>query len=397
MRAIHALGQALIEKGGDNAHARAHKAQRLAREGLSWEPYDRHMWALWRDALVADDAPEAAELIGWEFVRRDPADVDARNQLATLLANSLGKLDEAETLLRETIEKFPADAFARTELAELLIFEDRIAEAAGILDAAFDAGIMDEATCAARARIYSYENRPDDARRIVEAGLTIDPSYVVLKGFAQRLSQGEKLPLKSGAFRTAPDRGGSKSFPDLDSDSDVAEVTRLGTMRRLRFTLEFAPKDERKRALQELRQILSEDPTFAYAELLAARHRIWEARADVLPSFAAAFEDALATEDREKLEKLASRQPKLEALILVAQALLGDGNAQQKVELWLREAQIADEEPAITGLHSALRPVLRIIEGGHPLNEAFVETRETIVSALHDANEALLGETLLAA
>ena len=76
----------------------------------------------------------------------------------------------------------------------------------------------------------------------------------------------------------------------------------------------------------------------------------------MLPPFAAAFEDALVTEDREKLEKLASRQPRLEALILVAQALLGDSKAQQKVELWLREIQPVDQELAISGLHSALRP-----------------------------------------
>lgn len=67
VRAVHALGRELIERIGDNPHARAHKVQALAREGLKWRPHDRYLWALWRDALVADDAPEAAELIGWEF------------------------------------------------------------------------------------------------------------------------------------------------------------------------------------------------------------------------------------------------------------------------------------------------------------------------------------------
>jgi hypothetical protein len=116
-----------------------------------------------------------------------------------------------------------------------------------------------------------------------------------------------------------------------------------------------------------------------------------------LPSFAAAFEDALATEDRENLERLARRQPRLEALILVAQALLGDAEAQRKTELWLREPQIADKEPAIAGLHSDLRRVLRVIEGGRSLKDAFTEAHKIVLSALHDANEAALGETLLAA
>jgi hypothetical protein len=44
-----------------------------------------------------------------------------------------------------------------------------------------------------------------------------------------------------------------------------------------------------------------------------------------------------------------------------------------------------------------LRPVLRVIEGSRSLNEAFVEARETVVRALYDANEAALGETMLAA
>jgi tetratricopeptide (TPR) repeat protein len=191
VRAIHALGRELIERGGDNLHARAQKAQALAREGLNWQPYNRYLWALWRDALVADNAADAAELIGWEFVRRDPTDVDARNQLATLLAD-LGKFDQAEMLLRETIDTFPDDAYARTqratllagafnnfdeaealltetikkfpedeiarhELGELLILRNRLPEAAEILDTALKAGPNDAATYAIRARIYSHD------------------------------------------------------------------------------------------------------------------------------------------------------------------------------------------------------------------------------------------------
>src|SRR5262249_40104694 len=144
VRAIHSLGRELIERGGDNPHARAQKVQALVREGLRWEPYSPYLWALWRDALVADDALDAAELIGWERVRRNPADADARTQLAILLVNSLGKVDEAETLLRETIEKFPDHAVARGELAEFLIFQDRVSEAASILDVALSAGVKNE-------------------------------------------------------------------------------------------------------------------------------------------------------------------------------------------------------------------------------------------------------------
>jgi tetratricopeptide (TPR) repeat protein len=397
VRAIHALGRELIEQVGDNPHARIQKVQLLAREGLKWQPYNRYLWALWRDAFVVDDAPEAAELIGWEMIRRDPTDVDARTQLATLLVNSLSKLGEAETVLRETIEKFPDDAVARNELAELLIFENRLGEAASVLDTAFNVGAKNEATFAARARIYTHEGHVKDALHIIKSGLEFDPFYPVLKRFEQRLSRGEKLPLNSQAFSRASSGARIGTRTAFTSDLEFADVARLGTMRRLRFQLEFAPETEQESALQELRKILREDPTFAYAELLAARHRIWEAEADVLPSFAAAFEDALATEDREKLKKLVIRQPRLEALILVARAVFGDTEAQQKVELWLGASQVTDQEPAIAGLHSALHPVLRMIEGGRSLKAAFVETRDMVISALHDANEATLGEALLAA
>jgi tetratricopeptide (TPR) repeat protein len=397
VRAIHALGHELIERGGDRPHARAQKTQSLVREGLRWDPYNRYLWTLWRQALVADDALEAAELIGWEAIRRDPANVDNRTQLAVVLVNSLGKPNEAETLLRETIEKFPDNTVARGELAEFLIFQDRISEATTHLDATIKMGVKDEPIFAARARIYAFEGDLENAVQFIERGLEIDPTNPVLRDFKNRLLQGEKLRLKSQTFRTAAKRDQRQIDISAASHSELPEVARLGTMRRLRFQLESAPKDERGKLLKELQQILREDPTFAYAELLAARHRIWQANADVLPSFAAAFEDALVTEDREKLEQLAARQPRLEALILVAQALLGDAEAQRKVELWLRKPQIAEEEPAITDLHAALRPVLRVIEGGRSLNDALIQARERVVSALHDANEAALGEMLLAA
>lgn len=392
VRAVHALGSALIDGSGDAPHARAQKAQALAREGLKWEPYDRHLWALWRDALVADDALEAAELVGWEFVRRDSTDVEGRNQLATLLANTLGKVDEAEALLRETIEKFPDQPVARNELAELLIFQDRLPEAASVLDAALGAGVAKEATFAARARIYLHEGQVEKAKGLVEAGLKLYPHHHGLN----QLIKGQKLPLKSQAFRHAEKRLRVESVA-LEAPEFV-EVARLGNLRRLRFELEFAADDRhRETSLQELRRILREDPTFAYAELLAARHQIWTAKADLLPSFAASFEDALATEDRDKLEKLALQQPRLEALIHVAQALLGDVKAQEQVARWLRDAEASKSDRAVSGLRDALRPVLRVIEGGLSIKDAFAEKRETIISALHDANEATLGDLLQAA
>jgi hypothetical protein len=238
----------------------------------------------------------------------------------------------------------------------------------------------------------------DDARNVAKSGLAFDSSYEVLKEFERRLSRHQNLPLKSRAFtRGDIHRAQVTSHTGMDSDPEFAEVARLGAMRRLRSQLEFGLENERDVAIRELQRILREDPTFAYAELLAARYRIWEANGNDLPSFAAAFEDALATEDREKLEKLRARQPRLEALILVARAVLGDNEAVKEVELWLSAPQRSEEEPAITGLYSGLRPILKVIEGGLSTKDAIATMRERIIGALHDANEAILGETLLAA
>jgi hypothetical protein len=226
--------------------------------------------------------------------------------------------------------------------------------------------------------------------------MDFNKSYTTLKQHEERLRRGEAPPLKGHTFRRVdyPIRRPPQSG---FGDAEVLAIERLGAMRRLRGYLESGSEDRKESATRELRNILREDPTFAYAELLAARHSIWEAEANVLPSFGAAFESALATEDRGKLEKLAIRQPRLEALILVAQAVLGDIKAEQKVEFWLRAPAAADSEPAIIGLHSALRPLLRVIEGGRSIKDAIAETRETVINVLHDANEASLGEILLAA
>jgi tetratricopeptide (TPR) repeat protein len=244
---------------------------------------------------------------------------------------------------------------------------------------------------------HSNENRLEEAQKALSAALKLTPHDTILMDFDQRLGRGEKLPLKSRALQQVKSHHQAGAEIAEASDSELGEVVRLGALRRLRFQLEFAPEGKRELAVEELKQVLREDPTFAYGELLAARHRLWDSNNDILRPFAVAFEEALGTEDRGKLERLAMRQPRLEALILVAQALIGDADAQRKVEAWLRDPQPTEKEPAIAGLHSALHPVLRVIEGGRSLREAFIDESDLVVSALHDANEAALGEIILAA
>lgn len=397
VRAIHALGVALIAQEGDNPDARAQKAEFLAREGLEWAPNDWYLWSLWRNALAAKGAFEAAEMVGWEFIRRDPLRPLACSQLAGLLAQSPVRRDDAEALLNETIEKFPDNAHVRNQLAELLIAEDRTSKAADVVDAAFDAQVNNAATYALRARICSHEGRTEEATAAVLSGLDFDPSNEVLSELKRRLAAGEPLPFKSHALEEDTRQSPAQAETGPVSDPVLEDVMRRGTVRRLRFWMGSAVQATHEDALRELRRILHEDPTFAYAELLAARHRIWEAESDVLPAFASSFEYALATEDREKLEELAQRQPRLEALILVARAVLGDAEAAQMVEAWLRDQQASNEEPAGAALRAGLRPIFKLIEGGRSAKDTFVEKRETVIRALYDANEVTLGDLLLAA
>jgi tetratricopeptide (TPR) repeat protein len=260
IRAIHALGTALIEHGGDALHRRADLAQSLAREGLRWTPDDSYLWALWRDALAADGAFDAAELVGWERVRRIPEDVEARTQLATLLATSLNRAEEAEALLRDTIVKFPDNVHARCQLAvllatsmnrpseaerllvdtisrfpdsvyphneftELLISNDRLDEAIDVIETAFSASPANIVSYMLRASLYSNRGRVDEALEIVRRGLKTDASNKKLLNFKEILLRGNTLPLLGLEPKRGTPATGLESEPG--SDPDIKHVLQL--------------------------------------------------------------------------------------------------------------------------------------------------------------------------
>jgi tetratricopeptide (TPR) repeat protein len=330
IRSMHRLGRALIQTPADQPHARARKAQALAREGLDWAPYDRHLWSLWREALAAEGAMEAAERVGWEFVRRDPDNPEARNQLATLLAEAVRPPAEAEALLRGTIDAFPDDVVARTQLAELAIATGNVNEAEAIVDAAFAAGVVDGATYALRARLQAHRGQTAAALATLREGMRLDPTNTVLRDYERTLLAGRTLPLKSNAM--APRPTARATTPLATDDPSLESASRFGNLRRLRAATDT---DARESALAAIKAIFDEDPTFAYAELLAARHKLWHADAQTMPVFAVAFEQALVDEDRAWLDELAQKYDRMEALILVARALLGDEPA-----VWLVQAML---------------------------------------------------------
>ena len=117
---IARLVKKLNEKRGPDRSLWSEKAQSLALEGLRWEPRNPHLWRLWREAMVAQGAIDAAELVGWEIVRRFSSTSHARNQLAKLLARRPERESEAEGLFREAVTLFPEDVYARNQLAGLV-------------------------------------------------------------------------------------------------------------------------------------------------------------------------------------------------------------------------------------------------------------------------------------
>jgi hypothetical protein len=395
VRAIHALGTALIGPGGDQPHDRAAKAQALAREGLDWQPYNRFLWSLWREALKAGGALGAAELVGWEAIRRDPDHVDARNQLATLLARTLGRASEAEALLRETIAAFPRDVVARCQLAEVLVAADRLTEAEAIVDAAFSADVLSDATFALRARLQSHRGQATEAAATLHAGLTRFPSSTALHEYERILAAGRPLSLRPVSHDIEPPPASLPQSVSSD-DSTLADASRNGRVRRLRFRTEYLDTAVRDAALADIMTILRDDPTFAYAELLAARHGLWQAEANTLPSFAAAFEQALAEGDRARLEELAKRQPRLEALTLLARAVLGDEQAAWLVDGFLRAEPASEEARSVMVLRQGLQPYLAEPDQ-ESIREWLTRHRDTALRVLHDANEAGLADRLLAA
>lgn len=391
VRAVHTLGRALIRTRADEPHARARKAEALAQEGLDWAPYDRHLWSLWREALEADGVLEAAELVGWESVRRDPNDVDARTQLATLLAEALGRPADAEALLRGTIATFPANVVARNQLAELVIAIGDVPAAEAIVNAAFAAGVVDGATYALRARLQAHRGQTEQALATLREGMGRFPDSIsFLRDYERILTEGRTLRLERSAMAPRP-----VTVSPAPADPELETATRFGRLRRLRAVTDSADRAARDRAVAEIEAIFREDPTFAYAELLAARHRIWRAETTSLPSFAVAFEQALVDEDRARLDELAKQYDRLAALTLVAHALLGDEQAAWTVQALLNAAPAKNEARPVTILRARLKP---IFAAANDLTapEIFVTHRDAILQRLYDTNEAGLGDRLAA-
>lgn len=352
VRSFCNVGNLLLKNSVDAHSERAHLAESLARKTLRHQPHNPIAWALWRDALFGGGAYDSSIALGWEIVRR-----------------------------------FPNEPLVRNELAEILLALDRSDDALTLLEDSLQVQVFNAVTYMILSRIYANFGNEDAAREALSAGLVMAPEMRELHLGLRNLNAGKPLPLVANARKRVVD-----AVDNDTQDITLYELRRSGKLRDLRQHLQ---NDDT--TFKELKEILTSDPTFAYAQILAARHKLWHASDYGLPVVAAAFEDALANEDRDKLAALTERMPRLKSLILLAQAILGDAAAAEEVASLLHNPGGTDDKIAIDILCARFQPAFKLIDGGLSAAEAISMCASQLRIAIYDTNEALSAPELMAA
>lgn len=352
VRSFCNIGNFLLKTSGEALPARAEFAQQLARDTLRYQPQNPIAWSLWRDSLFSAGSYDAAIALGWETVLRFPNNPLMRNELAEILI-ALGKLDEA----RKSLE------------------------------AAVDAQACNAVTYAILARLHANRGDVASARQAIEFGLSIDEGNAIPTQWLQNLDGGKQLPLVASARNRVVKAVGSSP-----EDLTLSAVERGGNLRRFRDRLKTQDA-----ALSELKEILEADPTFAYAQILAARHGLWKAAEQGLPPVAAAFEEALADEDTVRLKALTEQLPRLASLILLARAILGDEAAADEVSKRLLHPDGSEDPREVEILRVRFEPVFKLIDGGLRPIEAIAQSAASLRIAIYDTNEALAAPELMVA
>jgi len=379
------VGSALIKIEDEEIFERSRYAESLAREVISYQPFDLFAWSLWRDTLVARGELRSAATLSWEMVRRFPESQLVRGILIDLLAKRLGALEEAELLARDTVYLFPDHPYPRPQLAELLIGRGKFEEVPSIVQEALKHNPQG-ATYELYARVLDHEGNAVGARAALETGLALEPENPVLRLQLAKFENGKPLTLVSHEYReaTAP-----LTHPE---DSTLVGVLRDGQLRQLRQRVQVDDT-----ALVELRTIFEDDPTVGYAQLLAARYGLWRDELNVQPSVGAAFEIALREKDGASLSAIATRRAEFAPLVLAGKALLGDREAAEQLSPRLESAHFSGHSRATAILRERLRPILQVISGGGAPGQAILDDLNRVQQAIYDANEALSATRLVAA
>jgi tetratricopeptide (TPR) repeat protein len=293
------IGMQLL-RGGDVPERRAAAARELARLALQFESANVYAWALWRDALAAEGHLEAAELIGWETIRRFPENPQWRSQLALLLTDHHNRPQEAESLLHETMQMFPDDVVAHAQLANV---------------------------------VGRDTARLKEAIAILQQALVIEPTNRIAQNMKSRFEGGRTSAPPRPATPTGPVAPAAATSPP-DLPTDLAASAR---MRRALFRVRTATPDAREAAKREVELILREDENLAYARYVAAAAEVTASAVDdtvIAAAFLAAAREGSAAALRPFLERAHGVDG---VVICMASASRGDGDAGLRMKAWMAE------------------------------------------------------------
>jgi len=338
------IGMRLLETGdAEEQSARGKLAVELARKALTWRPDNVFVWALWQDGLAAQGAHESAELVGWEAVRRFPEDAQRRSHLAMLLSRLPGRAGDAEHLLRETLQRFPKDVVVARQLAHILAARpEGRAEAEAMLEQAL-------------------EWDPDDRTTHRQLEHLREAKARAPKPLPASTRENE-----TGSAPRSPGTIGKDSEPVEAEDATLNLVLRGGRLRRIAAYHSWETED-RPVLVEELKQILAEDPNSPYARYLYHEFTGESLEPEPLTSgsFGLAFADALRRKDASRLDEIEGAFPDSAEIHNVARVFLfKDTNAAQLTIDWLGRRSLGDSRPVL-----ALRGFLRQRLGAPPASE----------------------------
>lgn len=368
------LGMRLIEAASPSESlARGRLAAELALTTLRWSVDDPFGWALWRDALEMQGAYEAAELVGWEAVRRYPENVQFRGQLGMLLYR-MGRVKEARDVMADTLKRFPQNDVARCAMAEAMIAADQVDEAEVLLKAFL--GLATEATCySVLARIAAHKYGAAAAIDYLHQGLRRHPESIELQRQLDAVSGGGDLTLVAAQFRLPESTKASSLNVVLPrSTSRGGKLRRIGS--RLAGIMDPAAAQE---SLREVREVLRDAPNHEYGRYLES-----ELSGDLSDgadsAFSIAFRRALETKDADSLDILASRFPERKLLVHLASAVFVGSQIDGDLALsWLRMSAGSEPRP-VAAIREFVR--LRLGEGILVATDLVDLTAADLVSAL---------------
>ena len=354
------LGMALIESGPTlERFGRAKLGIRLAQTVLFWAADSVYGWALWRDALRNAGWTDAAEIVGWETIRRFPENEWWRNQLA-LLQVRLGKIDDAKRLLLATIDRFPQDAVSRSQLAEIYINQREYTDALALLEVALDDGIADSYIWSAMIRATAESDGVTAALAVARDALKLHPGESYILQLYDDLESGRYM---TGHVQQFPAFGPSLEFTGLPGP-----VREGGLLRRVQAQIfGMASSSEQDAAIQVVRTQLRLNPHSEYAKLLMPPVE----RSEEVTGFAAAFLRAFNAKDESLFEALATTYRARSNLVDAAKALIfQDGQAAERLSGWFSRAVNVESR-----VNQALRGFMRRrFHEGSSSSSAFSET-----------------------